>query len=193
LRGFSRRDDEFLAFCGTLGLGRLLAAGDREAEGELHRLAQDDRWRVREAVAMALQRLGDDDEARMVAVVDAWAGDPSLLVRRAAIAGACEPRLLTDVEVTRRVLDVLERVTGELAGTPPDERGAEPFRVLRQALGYCWSVAVAAAPEEGFERFEQWVGAEDRDVRWVVRRNLTKSRLRKADPDRCVRLEARLG
>src|SRR3990172_8666104 len=49
---------EFLVFCGVLGLGRLLAQGDLEAQQRLRLLASDPRWLVRESVAMALQRYG---------------------------------------------------------------------------------------------------------------------------------------
>jgi hypothetical protein len=52
---------EFLAFCGVVGLGRLLAEGDASALDELRTHADDSRWRVREAVAMALQHWGADD------------------------------------------------------------------------------------------------------------------------------------
>ena len=64
--------------------------------------------------------------------------------------------------------------------------------MLRLALAYCWSVAVAAAPETGFDRFERWVADQNRDVRWMLRQNLTKARMRKADPQRCQELEQRL-
>src|SRR4249919_398350 len=56
VRELAASDDEYLALCGAVGLGRLLAEGDPEAAGALHRLAGDARWRVREGVAMALQR-----------------------------------------------------------------------------------------------------------------------------------------
>ena len=49
---------EFLAFCGTLGLGRLMAEGDLTVLPTLRGCASDPRWRTREAVAMALQRWG---------------------------------------------------------------------------------------------------------------------------------------
>jgi hypothetical protein len=38
------------------------------AAAELARLADDDRWRVREGVAMGLQRLGDADLPRLLAL-----------------------------------------------------------------------------------------------------------------------------
>jgi hypothetical protein len=50
-------------------------------------------------------------------------------------------------------------------------------RVLRKALGCCWSVAVAALPEEGLPRFERLERSTDPDVLWIVRENLKKARL----------------
>ena len=44
---------EFLAFCGIVGLGRLLAEGDTDMLTTLQSYASDPRWRIREAVAMA--------------------------------------------------------------------------------------------------------------------------------------------
>jgi hypothetical protein len=69
-------------------------------------------------------------------------------------------------------------------------RRDEQFRVLRQGLGYCWSVAIAAAPVEGFGRLEQWAAIDDKDVRWIVRENLKKARLAKADPAAARRVAA---
>jgi hypothetical protein len=56
--------------------------------------ATDPRWRVREGVAMALQRLGDVDQLRLRRLTLSWAGEADPLVQRAAVAGMCEPRLL---------------------------------------------------------------------------------------------------
>lgn len=84
--------DEYLVFCGVVGLGQLLADGARrEVEQRLRAHAMDERWRVREAVAMALQRLGDRDVRRVLDVVTEWADDTDPLVQRAAAAGVCEP------------------------------------------------------------------------------------------------------
>jgi hypothetical protein len=48
----------FLEICGTVGMGRLLAEGSDAHRERLRVLASDARWRVRESVAMALQRVG---------------------------------------------------------------------------------------------------------------------------------------
>jgi hypothetical protein len=180
LRHLAASEDEFRSACGAAGLGRLLAEGDPEAEADLHALAGDQRWRVREGVAMALQRYGDADLPSMLEVAERWAEDESALVRRSAVAAVCEPRLLRDADVVRRVVVMLDSVTAGIARVPAEERRSEPYRVLRRALGYGWSVAIAAAPAPGLEVFDGWAETSDRDVQWVVRENRKKARMRKA-------------
>lgn len=171
-------DDEYLVFCGVVGLGRLLAEGTgAEGERRLRAHAADNRWRVREAVAMALQRLGDDNLPRMLEIAVAWAGDPDPLVQRAAAAGVCEPRLLGTPTAAAAALEVCDLATRSLAARPSSERRAPSVRVLRQGLGYCWSVAVAADPEGGLPAFRRLSASTDPDVGWIVRENLRKKRL----------------
>jgi len=170
--------DEFLVMCGTIGLGRLLAeCRDDEIEGRLRAHAVDPRWRIREAVAMALQRVGDTDIGRLLDLADNWSLDPRALVQRAAVAGVCEPRLLRASDAAARAVALCGRVTDALAKRPTDERKADDVRVLRQALGYCWSVAVAADPQPGLRRFRDLEDSSDMDVAWIVRENSRKSRL----------------
>jgi hypothetical protein len=177
---------EFLAFCGAVSLGRLLAEegagaflGDRAVLVRLRALASDPRWRVREAVAMALQRWGAVDMDGLVAAMEVWA-DGTYLEQRAAAASLCEPALLHRPEHARRTLAVLHRLTDHLAGAV--DRKDEGFRVLRQGLAYCWSVAVVADLESGRPAFERWTATRDRDVRWMLSQNLKKARLVRADP-----------
>lgn len=93
--------EEFLAFCGVVGLGRLLVEGDGKALAELRAHANDPRWRVREGVAMALQHWGGRHFDALAATMADWARG-SWLERRAAAAGLCEPVLLTDPGGFRR-------------------------------------------------------------------------------------------
>lgn len=101
---------EFLAFCGVVGLGRLLAAGDDSQLPILRIYASDPRWRIREAVAMALQRLGDADMDRLLAAMQVWR-EGSPLEQRAAAAALCEPRLLRQPEHARAALHILDEIT----------------------------------------------------------------------------------
>jgi HEAT repeat protein len=169
---------EFLAFCGVLGLGRLLAEGDETALPLLREHASDPRWRTREAVAMALQRLGGADMKHLLAEMEEWS-QGSMLEKRAAAAALCEPRLLRNAKDAERVLHILDRITGSLLAI--HDCKSEDFRVLRQALGYCWSVAAAALPVEGKALMERWFVSDDQDIRWIMRENLKKNRLARMD------------
>ncbi len=166
--------DEYRTFCGVVALGR--RAHDPAVLARLHAHAADERWRVREAVAMALQRLGDDDLPALQDTVLAWADDPDPLVQRAAAAAVCEPRLLRTPAAAAVAVEVCRRATAALAARPADARRHTDVRTLRQGLGYCWSVAVAADPEPGLVAFEA-LDDSDPDEAWVVRENLRKKRL----------------
>jgi len=180
---------EFLAFCGCLGLGRLLSEGRPDLLPRLRACANDPRWRMREAVAMALQRLGEVAIEPLLAEMAGWSrGTP--LDRRAAIAALCEPALLATPEVVARVLDILDGVTASLEREA--DRRREDVRALRKGLGYAWSVAIAAWPDGGQPRFERWLASEDADVRWVMRENLKKTRLARKDAAWVERCQARL-
>ena len=171
--------DEFATVCGLVALGRLVGEGDGRQTEVLHRYAADDRWRLREGVAIALQRAGDDDPDRAFTIAEAWATDPDPLVRRAAVAAVCEPRLLREPTFARRALELLARVTVDFAGSPLADRRAPAVRTLRQALGYGWSVAVAALPSEGLPMFARLEAVDDPDVEWIVRENRKKNRLKR--------------
>jgi hypothetical protein len=166
--------EEFLACCGTVGLGRLIADGKTDLLPRLRTLASDPRWRVRESVAMALQRFGAVDMPALLREMRAWA-DGNDLERRAAVAALCEPALLVRDADVRRVLRILDRITASLAAA--EDRRNEPFRILRQGLAYGWSVAIAAAPDFGKPIMERWIRSDDRDVRWVMKQNLAKKRI----------------
>ena len=79
---------EFLAFCGTVGLGKLLAEGDLSVLRQLRQLAADPRWRIREGVAMALQNWGAHDMSALIAEMQDWS-KRNLYEKRAAMAALC--------------------------------------------------------------------------------------------------------
>lgn len=171
--------EEFLAFCGVLGLGRLVAEGDRGLLAEIRTWASDTRWRVREGVAMALQRVGDVDFERLLAEMKRWASG-TRLEQRAVAAALCEPRLLIPGRVGD-VLDVLDAITSSIPVR--DDRRSDDFKALRKGLGYCWSVAVAADPTLGKPAMERWMSSDDPDIRWIMRENLRKKRLERMDSE----------
>jgi hypothetical protein len=179
----------FLAVCGVVGLGRLLAEGRLDLLIPLRGYAGDPRWRMREGVCMALQRLGRRDMDCLLDEMARWStGTP--LEQRAAAAALCEPSLLGKEGHARRTLAILDSITGSVLRR--EDRRSEGFKVLRQGLGYCWSVAVAALPEAGVPLMEKWLACDDRDVRWIMKQNLGKARLARADPEWVARCQALL-
>jgi hypothetical protein len=177
-RASTNSPEGFLAMCGVVGLGRLLAEGDRDQLAVLHECANDPRWRMREAVAMALQRWGDADMSALLKAMNEWVKG-TLLERRAVAAAVCEPRLLRDPKHAKRVLKLLDTITASIVRET--DRRAEDFKTLRQALGYCWSVAVVASPINGKRAMEKWLVNPDADVAWIMRENLKKDRLKRMD------------
>jgi hypothetical protein len=122
--------------------------------------------------------------------MERWS-EGSPLEGRAAMAALCEPRLLHGQRAVARTLAILDRLTRSV-GDAADATAAD-VRVLRQALGYGWSVAIAADVTLGLPAFEPWIADPDPDVRWIVRENLAKARLARAAPEWVVQARARTG
>jgi len=178
LRAPANSPEEFLAFCGVFGQGRFLFRDSSAVWERLKSYASDPRWRTREAVAMALQAFGDRDMDGLIIRMKEWAKG-IFFEQRATAAALCEPRLLKKRAAANDVLKIIDTITASIAATI--ERTGPGFKVLRQALGYCWSVAAASSPEEGKKLMEKWFKSEDRDIIWIMKENLSKNRLFKMD------------
>ena len=171
---------EFLALCGVVGLGKLLAAGQTRELERLRQYANDPRWRMREGVCMALQRYGQQELDSLIDEMGNWSTG-TLLERRAAACALCHPELLTDQASAERTLRLLDEITKSIIEVP--DRRSEAFKALRKGLGYCWSVAIAACSQIGKPMFEAWLTNQDKDVRWIMKENLRKARLQRMDAE----------
>jgi hypothetical protein len=177
--------DEFVVFCGTVGIGALGAvcpAYSDMALSALRSLASDPRWRVREGVAMALQQLLLSRAWDTVAELGRWVERGDLLQLRAAAAGVAEPAVLKQPGMPEAALELHRGILPVVAQA--SDRRSEAFRVLRQALGYTLSVVVCELPESGFAFLRELMAANDVDVLWIVNQNLKKNRLLRRFPDR---------
>ena len=169
----------FLVFCGVIGLGKLAVSEPRLFD-RLRLYASDPRWRVREAVATGLQLAGDQDMDLLLKEMKKW-GIGNWYEQRAVAAALAEPRLLKNPKYAKQALQVLDQITASMESA--EDTKDEPFKVLRQGMGYCWSVLVAALPETGKPMFEKWLNSQDNDVRWMMKENLKKNRLVRMDAD----------
>ncbi len=169
----------FVVFCGLVGLGKLINQGERHWHTTLRRYANDPRWRIREACAISLQKVGLQDPAVLLDIVTPWAAG-TRLEQRAVVAALCEPALLKQPAVVLAVLILLDAITASLAAA--GDAKTDSFKSLRQTLGYGWSVAAAADFNQGQPYFERWCRHSDLNIRWVMHENLGKKRLQRTDP-----------
>ncbi|HBW35362.1 hypothetical protein [Desulfosporosinus sp. BICA1-9] len=171
---------EFLPICGVVGLGSLISQGNMKHLGLLRAFASDIRWRIREGVAIALQRFGESNMDVLLNEMIEWAKG-SLLEKRAVVAALCEPKLLKQPKEILSVLQILDKITQDILNE--GNRKDKDFKVLRKTLGYGWSVAVVPDPENGKKLMEKWFVNEDKDIRWMMKENLRKKRLIRMDLD----------
>ena len=174
---------ELIPFCGVIGIGTLGSVCPEffgEALAMLKNLANDPRWRMREAVPMALQKLLAKRGQETLHELDNWT-QGSWLEMRAAAAAVADPPLLKNRGIAWSALQlhhkIFERVQLLTTG-----RKTEDFKALKKGLAYTLSVVVCAVPQEGFELMAQLASSADGDIRWIVRENLKKNRLVKNFP-----------
>lgn len=170
----------FLAVCGVLGLGYLIARGGTSHLAIIRKRASDNRWRIREAVALGLQQYGVVDLMGLLSIMEEWSHG-NLSEQRAVIVTLCEPKLIKDGQICVRILNLLDRITGSILNE--DNRKKQGFQVLKKSLGYCWSVLVASCPELGKPQMEKWMKEDNPDIRWIMKQNLKKKRLERIDAE----------
>lgn len=178
----------FLVICAVAALGKICVNGDAEALRLLRSYTSDFRWRIREAVAMAIQHVVKMDIVLAETIANDWV-DGNLLECRAIAAGLCEPPNLKTEKMQVLTLNALSRITHRLKNVNNKEAG---FKELRQALAYCWSVAVVANPGIGRPLFEALMEVDNKDIRWIVRENLKKNRIIKMDSAWVQQLKGRV-
>jgi hypothetical protein len=184
---------ELIPFCGAVGIGAIgavLPGFFDQAIATLKVLANDSRWRMREAVPMGLTRLMISRSQDTLQVLEAWVVDSSLLELRAVAAGVAEPSFLKNQEVAATALELHKNIFKRVLEV--ETRKTEDFRVLKKALGYTLSVVVKASPRPGFDYMAQLVDTQDKDVQWIVKENLKKNRVVKNFPEEVATIKHRL-
>ena len=148
--------------------------------GKLRRAAADSRWRVREIVARALQRLLAADWPRTIDALHQWAEGHDPLELRAVAAAVADPPLLLDPARATTAYELQRMVVERYRSLPPERRRTDAARTLRQALGYTISVVVAATGD--FTILGELEESGDGDLFWIARQNRRKARLKGMAP-----------
>jgi hypothetical protein len=182
---------EYVPVCAILAIGALYGTGlprprRRAALALLSTAAEDPRWRIREAVALALQQVGERNTGALREIVAGWLPGASFLLMRAIAAGLAHPPLLAEPEFASFGVETAQRVVSAFTRADARARRSEPYRVLKQGLAYALSVFAAAAPGPGFALLRKAAAVRDPDLAWVVRENLKKKRISGAFPKECA-------
>jgi hypothetical protein len=179
---------EYVPVAAVCALGVLAARPAERARyvEPLRAAAFDPRWRMREAAALGLQRLGELDAAGLVALLRPWVVEESDLLLRLVMVTIAHPPLLDDAAVRVVGWDASERALERVRRRRTES--AETLRILVAALSFAPSVYAAAEPREGFRRLGRWAEAREPAVKKIVVANLRKARLAKRYPDECERV-----
>lgn len=175
--------EEFIPFCGLIGVGSISSISSAYfSEGLLilKNAAKDKRWRIRESVAMGLQRILLNKNKNIINELEEWITEKDYYIWRAVVAGLAEPDIVKDKGVALKALEIHKKILKQISVT--EERRSESFKKLRQALGYTLSVIVKQIPDEGFKYINKLVKIDDKDIIWIVKTNLKKNRLLKKYP-----------
>lgn len=174
----------FLPFCSAVALGRLYTkTKDKKIVRILKKLASDDRWRIREAVAFGFQRIGEDNFSEIKKIFSEWIEESNNREKRAILVSLAHPKIL-DRNTSLFCFEILEDVFETM------ERD-DDFEILKKGLEFTISVYTAACPEYGFSFLEKWMG-KDKVIDDIIRSNLKKKRLLKTHPEKAGDLLKRL-
>jgi len=174
--------DEFVVLCGVVAFGACGSVREEwhsEVFDTMKLFACSKSWRVREGVAIALQRMLPAAPQETIEFLIELATNGNCFQQRASIATIAEPSLLQDQVLIDAALMIQRIVLERFHELSIVDRKREDVRVLRQALGYTISVVTAATPEKGFALMRNCVKWNDPDINWVLRENLKKKRLAK--------------
>jgi hypothetical protein len=183
---------EYLVFCGVLALGAHYSYTDESIRqlimAHIKAAMNDNRWRTREASAMALQRIAEKNVTAVRDYIQGMYAQSNNLEKRAFIAALAHPPLLGEPETAKFSLEISDRILESILALDKEARKKEDFRVLEKGLQYALSVFAAFLPEEGFELFKKYGEVKDLSIDKIIKSNMTKARLTKKYPEKTAEI-----
>ncbi|MFX1260380.1 MAG: hypothetical protein ACFFAN_21220 [Promethearchaeota archaeon] len=184
---------EFLAFCGTWAIGAIGASNPayhHESLIILKKLSNDQRWRVREAVAFGLQKLLVNHPHKSLIELKDWIEDGNWLIMRAIAAGVAHPSVLVNNKISEIALELHKLIFSKIISC--DDFSSEEFKILKKGLSYTLSVIVQANPDEGFKFLNAYINTDNEQIQMIIKENLKKNRLIKNFPRAVASLRRKL-
>jgi hypothetical protein len=180
---------EFLVFCGVIGLGAIAALQRDQLGNILIRLREksnDGRWRVREAVCFALQRLLYRYGVPFSHYLEQWAQTGTPYELRAAAVSVADPSLLENTDFAFKALYVHRLVFSRFRNYETVSREAR--RVFVQGISFSLSVVITALPEAGFDFLADLAHINNKDIQKILKTNLAKDSLTAEYPEQTSRI-----
>jgi hypothetical protein len=165
----------FLAFCSVICLGKIYTKKkDKKIITILKKLANDGRWRMREAVAFGFQNIGEYDFNELKKIFSEWILKSNNLEKRAILVSLAHPKFLNEYNV-KFCFEITDIVLKRM-----DKKNN--FDVLRKGLEFTISVFVVANSKLGFTFIKKWIG-KDKTIDKIMKENLNKNRLVRKYPE----------
>lgn len=170
----------FLPFCSAVCLGKIYTKKkDQRIIEILKDLANDGRWRMREAVAFGFQIIGENNFDELEKIFSEWVRESNNLEKRAILVSLAHPPFLNENNA-KFCFEITDIVLGNM-------NRKNDFEVLKKGLEFTISVFVAANPELGFGFIEKWIG-KDKVIDKIMKENLKKNRLVRKNPEKVKHL-----
>lgn len=177
-------EHEFLPVCGVLAVGARAAKDEplrKRALALLHDAAEDPRFRVRDAVPIALAKIGAEMGDDLAEQLRSWMDG---YFQAAAVLRALEDREL--LSATKRHQVVVERLHDAfaLACNAPRSAARYPgFKAMMEALGSAPAGVSMKFPQQVLELLATWAEIQIPEMREVVRQNLRDKRMQRLGAD----------
>lgn len=164
---------EFLPLCGVLALGARAAkepARRKRTIAALHELSDDLRFRVRDAVPMALARIGAEMGDALVHEVASWTD--GFFQATAVLLALSDTQWLSRIEDVEAALSRLDEAYA-LARDAPRSAARWPGRkALVEAIGTAPAFVAARFGMPVFDRMIAWSKVEQPELRQAIEKNL---------------------
>jgi hypothetical protein len=174
---------EMIPFCGTRALGAIGSISETYFDKvlvTLKELANDSRWRMREAVAAAIGRILTLKGQEGLPTLESWIEKENWLEMRAVATGVADACARGEDLDSQKALELHQTIIKRVRDT--EDRKNVQLKILTKGLGYTLSVVTKALPEEGFSYMAHLLELKDPDITRIVKENLKKNRLKKYFP-----------
>ena len=169
---------EFLPMCGVAAIGAR-AADDPKARDQLlailHECADDLRFRVREAVPIALARVGATAGDALVPALEEWTN--GFFHAAAVLRALADPAFVTKLGKLEPVVARLDEAFALAESAPRSTQRYPGYKALLDALAIAPAVLAGRFGVPIFDQLVRWSSVKEPALRDAIEKNLGGSRL----------------